>query len=84
MGLNYNPSYCYFMLSVPVQLIAWKDHSQNELLYVERDVKQLLTYLLTYSLSEYLRTLQVIFYELVDWIIAFSALTLWIGHREEH
>ena len=76
--------YCYFMLSVPVQLIAWKDHSQNELLYVERDVKQLLTYLLTYSLSEYLRTLQVIFYELVDWIIAFSALTLWIGHREEH
>jgi len=35
--------YCYFMLSVPVQLIAWKDHPQNGLLYVERDVKQLLT-----------------------------------------
>jgi len=31
------------MLSVPVQLIAWKGRPQNDLLCVERDVKQLLT-----------------------------------------
>jgi len=30
------------MLSVPVQLIAWKDRARNDLLCVERDVKQLL------------------------------------------
>jgi len=38
--------YCYFMLSVPVQLIAWKDRPRNYLglSYVERDVKQLLTH----------------------------------------
>jgi len=35
--------YCYFMLSVPVQLIAWKDRPRNDLLYVKRDVKKLLT-----------------------------------------
>jgi len=27
------------MLSVPVQLIAWTDHTRNDLLYAERDVK---------------------------------------------
>jgi len=32
------------MLSVPVQLIAWKDLAQNDLLCVEREVKQLLTH----------------------------------------
>jgi len=35
------------MLSIPVQLIAWKDRPQNDLLCVERDVKHLLTHLLT-------------------------------------
>ena len=42
--------YCYFMLSVKsvqVQLTAWKDRPRNDLLCVERDVKQLLTNLLT-------------------------------------
>jgi len=37
------------MLSVPVQLIAWKDRPRNDLLCVEMDVKQLLT--LTHSLT---------------------------------
>jgi len=32
------------MLSVAVQLIAWKDRPRNDLLCVERDVKQLLTH----------------------------------------
>jgi len=36
--------YCYFMLSLPVQLIAWEDRPRNDLLCVERDVKQLLTH----------------------------------------
>jgi len=35
--------YFYFMLSVPVQLIAWKDRPGNDLLCVETDIKQLLT-----------------------------------------
>jgi len=35
------------MLSVPVQLIAWKDRPGNDLLCVERDVKQLLSHSLT-------------------------------------
>jgi len=45
--------YCYFILSVPVQLIAWKDRPRNDLLCVERDIKQLLTHSLTshYSAS---------------------------------
>ena len=33
-----------FMLSVLVQLIAWKDHLCNDLLCVKRDVKHLLTH----------------------------------------
>jgi len=37
----------YFMLSVPVQLIAWEDHPGNDLLCIERDIKQLLTHSLT-------------------------------------
>jgi len=41
-------SYCYVMLSLPVQLIAWEDRPQNDLLCVERDVKQV--QLLTHSL----------------------------------
>ena len=36
--------YCCFMLSVPVQLIAWKDRPRNDLLCVERDFKHLLTH----------------------------------------
>jgi len=32
------------MLSVPVQLMAWEDRPQNDLLCVERDIKQLFTY----------------------------------------
>jgi len=36
--------YCYFMLSVPVQLIAWKDCAWNDLLCVERVVEQHLTW----------------------------------------
>jgi len=40
--------YFYFMLSVPVQLIVWEDHTRNDLLCVERDVKQLLTHSLTH------------------------------------
>jgi len=39
------------MLSVPVQLIAWKARPGYDLLYVERDAKQLLTHSLTHSLS---------------------------------
>jgi len=35
------------MLSVPVQLIAWKDCPRNDPLCVDRDVKQLLTHILT-------------------------------------
>ena len=35
--------YCYFMLSLAVQLIAWKDRLQSEILCVERDIKHLLT-----------------------------------------
>jgi len=31
--------YSYFMLSVPVQLIAWKDRQWNDLLCVERGIK---------------------------------------------
>ena len=42
--------YCYFMLSVLVQLIAWEGHPRNDLLCVERDVKQLLTHSLTNSM----------------------------------
>ena len=38
----------YFWLSVPVQLIAWKDSSPNDLLCVEWDVKP---YTLTHSQS---------------------------------
>jgi len=34
--------YCYFVLSLPVQLIAWKDCSRNDLLCVDRNVKHLL------------------------------------------
>ena len=41
--------YCYFMLSVPVQLIARKDRPRNDQLCVERDIKQLLTHSLTVS-----------------------------------
>ena len=41
--------YCYFMLSIPVQVIALEDHPQNGLLSVERDVKQLLTHSLARS-----------------------------------
>jgi len=33
-----------FTMSVPVQLIAWKDRPRNDLLCVERDVKHLLTH----------------------------------------
>jgi len=36
-----------FLLLVTVQLIAWKDRPQNDLLYVERDDKQLLTHSLS-------------------------------------
>jgi len=36
------------MLSVPVQLMAWEDRPQNDLLCVERDVKHLLTQSLAY------------------------------------
>jgi len=36
-----------FMLSVRVQLIAWKDRPQSDLLSIERDVKHLLTHSLT-------------------------------------
>jgi len=32
------------MLSVPVQLMAWEDCPQNDLLCVQWDVKQLLTH----------------------------------------
>jgi len=32
------------MLSVPVQLIAWEDRPQNDLLCVERGDRQLLTH----------------------------------------
>jgi len=39
------------ILSVPMQLTAWEDHPQNDLLCVERDVKQLLTHSLTHGLS---------------------------------
>ena len=36
--------YCYFTLSLPVQLIACKDRPQIDLLCVERDAKHLLTH----------------------------------------
>jgi len=36
--------YCYFMLSVPVQLTAWEDRPRNDLLRVKGNVKQLPTY----------------------------------------
>jgi len=39
--------YCDFMLSVPVQLIVWKDRPRNDLLCVERDIRQLLSQLLS-------------------------------------
>jgi len=39
--------YCYFMLSLTVQFIAWKDCPQDDLLCVERNVKQLLADSLT-------------------------------------
>jgi len=35
------------MLSVPLQLIAWKDRPWNDLLCVERDIELLLTHSLT-------------------------------------
>jgi len=39
-------SCCYFVLSVPVLLIAWKDRPRNDLLYVsfKKGVKHLLTH----------------------------------------
>jgi len=39
--------YCRFMLSAPVQLIAWKECPQNDLLCIKRDIKQLLTHSLS-------------------------------------
>jgi len=36
--------YCCIMLSVPVQLMAWEDCPQNDLLCVQRYVKHLLTH----------------------------------------
>jgi len=44
--------YFHFMLSVPVQLIAWKDRPRNDVLCVQRDTKQLLTHSLTHSLLQ--------------------------------
>jgi len=41
-----------FILSVPVQLIAWEDCSQNDLVCGERDIKHLLTHSLGFSLLE--------------------------------
>jgi len=35
------------MLSLPMQLIAWEVRPSNDLLCIERDIKQLLTYSLT-------------------------------------
>ena len=37
-------SYCYFMLSISVQLIAWKDCPRNDLLCVVKAIKHLLTH----------------------------------------
>jgi len=46
--------YCYFMLSVPVQLIAWKNGLRDDLLCVDKDVKRPLTH----SLTEFLYAVQ--------------------------
>jgi len=40
------------MLSVPVQLIVCKDHPQNDLLCVERDIKHLFAHSLTAAQSK--------------------------------
>ena len=55
------------MLSVPVQLIAWEDRPRNDVLYVERDIKQLLTHSLVdmfQNLNQNPRTLLPKFYGL--------------------
>jgi len=41
-----------FMLSVPVQLIAWKDRPRNDQLCVVRDIKRLLTHSLAHDLRK--------------------------------
>jgi len=46
--------YCYFMLSVPMQLIAWKNGLRDDLLCVDKDVKRPLTH----SLTEFLCAVQ--------------------------
>ena len=44
----------WFWLSVPVQLIAWKDSSPNDVLCVEWDVKPYILTLTIYCLFTYL------------------------------
>jgi len=39
------------MLSVPVQFVAWEDRLRNDLLYVEGDVKHLVTHSLIVNCS---------------------------------
>jgi len=61
------------MLSVQVQLIAWEARPRNDLLCVERDVKQLHTHSLCGN---------KVFLHYA--ICCFSALMLLAGHQEEH
>jgi len=74
------------MLSIPVQLIAWKDHPWNDLLCVERVVKQLLTHsLLRAQISavlEFLFILTLIFVQ--HFCLQCSALLVGVGRQEEH
>jgi len=58
-----------------VQLIAWEDHSQNDLLCVERDVKQV---------AQQLNTAAEAVAKFLVYLAAFGALTLLVGRREDH
>jgi len=56
-----------------VHLIAWEDHSRNDLLCVERDVKQLVQQLNTVAEAKF-----------PVYLAAFGALTLLVGRQEDH
>jgi len=72
------------MLSVPVQLIAWKDRPRNDLLCVERDFKHLLTHSVMFTVVAEVKKIFLPYIQLQFVLRAFSALTLLVGWHEGH
>ena len=72
--------YFYFVLSVPVQVIAWKDPPRNDLLCVERNVKHLLTHSLQPGLSSICYSVWV-----KKWLNIYMTFTwhLWTHERKQ-